>query len=168
MSLSILTHIDYSIVNTPLMRKFLQMKKIGIAFWLALLLITVYILFCCNIWIEYHPISVPKHRPVAFRRLLSLDGILNPLIKSIFFGFFNTACPCSQFNRVAFKSLIGLYVIWLDNSIISSDYTTDLGPYQLYNNKSRYNIITIANTLKHKQHSLYSLKTCGPPADYHK
>ena len=167
MSLLILTHIDYSIVNIPLMRKFLQMKKIGIAFWLTLLLITVYILFCCNIWIEYHPILVPKHKPVAFRRLLSLDGILNPLIKSIFFGFFNTACPCSQFNRVAFKSLIGLYAMWLDNNMVSTDCTTDYGRYQLCD-RSQNNIITIANTLQPKQHRLYSLKTGASPADYHK
>jgi len=149
------------------MRKFLQMKKVGIAFWLTLLLITVYILFCCNIWIEYHPILVPKHRPVAFRTLLSLDGILNPLIKSIFLGFLNTACPCSQFNRVAFKSLIGLYAMWLDNNMVDTDCTTDYGRYQLCD-RSQNNIITIANTLQQKQHRLYSLKTGASAADYHK
>jgi hypothetical protein len=87
------------------------MKKLIVITWLTLLISAVAALFWYNDLVYHLPTPVPVHYVEVQRgSVINLNGSLSRYdSKPVFLHFFNPACPCSRFNALSFKSLVGQY-----------------------------------------------------------
>src|ERR1700761_1435429 len=87
------------------------MKKIFAFIWLMVLSLVIGAIFWYSDFMYSLPTPVPiNYKPVATGTLIKLPAEMEKYNnKPLFIHFYNPACPCSRFNKIAFKQLATQY-----------------------------------------------------------